>query len=97
MKMSVVSNVVCPVCGCCCDDVELVIRDNRIVEARKACALSAAKFESFDRHRNRSPLVRKNGRLVEVSLTEAVRRSAEILAESSYPVFYAPLPCLIPG
>jgi len=86
--MPVVSKVVCPVCGCCCDDIELIVEGNRIVEARNACALGAAKFENYSKHRNTSPLMRKDGKLAKASLEEAIGRSAEILANSSYPILY---------
>lgn len=86
--MDVISSVVCPVCGCCCDDLEVLVDNNRIVDVRNACALGAAKFLNYSRHRNTKPLVRKNGRLVEASLEEAINRSAEILANASYPLLY---------
>jgi len=86
--MPAISNIVCPVCGCCCDDIEVIVKDNGIAEVRNACALSAAKFEHYSTHRNTSPLVRKNGELVKVSLDEAIERSAQILAGSSYPILY---------
>jgi formylmethanofuran dehydrogenase subunit B len=88
LRLPVVSNVVCPVCGCCCDDIDAIVEDNRIVDVRNACALSAAKFENYSAHRNTSPLVRKNGKLVKSSLDEAIKRSAKILADSSYPILY---------
>ena len=86
--MQVFSNIVCSVCGCCCDDIEVAVEDGRIVNVKNACALSAAKFENLSKHRNTTPLVRKNGKLVKASLEEAVSRSAEILANSKYPVLY---------
>jgi len=64
------------------------VRDNRIEAVKRACALSAAKFENYSNHRNTSPLVREKGKLVKTSLQEAIERSAEILADSSYPVLY---------
>ncbi len=88
VDMPVVSKVVCPVCGCCCDDIELIAEGNRIVEARNACALGAAKFENYNKHRNTSPLIRRDGKFTRVSLDDAIRRSAEILANSSYPILY---------
>jgi formylmethanofuran dehydrogenase subunit B len=87
-KLPVVSNVVCPVCGCCCDDIEVTIEGNEIVEVKNACALSAAKFENYNKDRNTSPMIRKNGKLVEVPIDEAIRKSAEILANSQYPLLY---------
>jgi formylmethanofuran dehydrogenase subunit B len=86
--MPVVPNVVCPVCGCCCDDIELIVEDNRIAEAKNACAMGASKLEHYSAHRNTSPLVRKDGELVKASLEEAIERSAEILASASYPILY---------
>ncbi|MBS7634060.1 molybdopterin-dependent oxidoreductase [Candidatus Bathyarchaeota archaeon] len=86
--MDVISSVVCPVCGCCCDDLEVLVDNNRIVDVRNACALGAAKFLNYSGHRNTKPLVRKNGRLVEASLEEAIERSAEMLANASYPLLY---------
>ena len=86
--MPVVSHVVCPVCGCCCDDIKLVVENNRIVEVRNAFAMSAAKFENYSLHRNTDAYIRKNGELRKVSPDEAIRKAAEILAESSYPILY---------
>jgi len=86
--MPVVSNVVCPVCGCCCDDLEVIVENNKIIDARNACALSAAKFSNYSAHRNTKPFVRKNGKLVEASLNEAIKKSAEILSKASYPLLY---------
>jgi len=88
LNVPVVSNVVCPVCGCCCDDLEVIIENNKIIDVRNACALGAAKFSNYSAHRNNSPLVRKNGRLVEASLNEAIKKSAEILSKASYPLLY---------
>ncbi|RLI42894.1 formylmethanofuran dehydrogenase subunit B, partial [Candidatus Bathyarchaeota archaeon] len=84
----IVSKVVCPVCGCCCDDIDLVVEDGVIVEARNACAMGAAKFENYYLHRNVNAYIRKNGMLVKASVDEAIRRSAEILADASYPILY---------
>ncbi|MEM2110367.1 MAG: formylmethanofuran dehydrogenase subunit B [Candidatus Bathyarchaeia archaeon] len=86
--MSVVSNVVCSVCGCCCDDIEVIVENNKIVDARNACALSAAKFSNYFMHRNTHPLIRKNGKLIEATLDEAIKKSAKILTEASYPLLY---------
>ncbi|KYH39524.1 MAG: tungsten-containing formylmethanofuran dehydrogenase 2 subunit B [Candidatus Bathyarchaeota archaeon B63] len=86
--MPIVSKVVCPVCGCCCDDIELIIENNRILEARNACAMGAAKFENYHIHRNTEAYIRRNGKLTKTKVEEAIRKSAEILAEASYPLLY---------
>jgi len=86
--MQVVEGVVCPFCGCCCDDLEVIVEGNSIFDVRNACALGASKFIGYGKHRNTRPLVRKNGELVEASLDEAIERCAEILANASYPLLY---------
>ncbi len=87
--MSIVKSVTCPVCGCCCDDIELNIEDGKIVSTKNACALSNAKFLNFaSEHRILKPQIRKDGKFVEVSYEEAIHKSAEILAKANYPVIY---------
>jgi len=84
----VISGVTCPVCGSFCDDIEVVVKNNVVTDVRNACAVGAAKFLSYANHRQVKPLIRKNGELVEASLDEAVRKSAEILADATYPILY---------
>jgi len=85
----VVRAVTCPVCGSLCDDIELTIENNRIVKVKNGCAMCEAKFLGYNsEHRILKPLIRKNGEFVEVSMDEAIRRAAEILAEADYPILY---------
>jgi len=86
--MTVVNAVVCPVCGALCDDVELTIKHGKIVKVKNGCSMSEAKFLNYNTGRPLKPLMRKNGKLVPVSLKEAIRRAAEILAEATYPILY---------
>ncbi|MEM1507271.1 MAG: molybdopterin-dependent oxidoreductase [Candidatus Bathyarchaeia archaeon] len=86
--MQTISGVVCPFCGCCCDDVEIIVKDNQVFDVRNACALGASKFIEYSRYRNTKPLIRKNGELAEASLDEAIERAADILANSLYPLLY---------
>ncbi|MEM0253195.1 MAG: formylmethanofuran dehydrogenase subunit B [Candidatus Bathyarchaeia archaeon] len=87
--MKVVKAVTCPVCGCLCDDIELTIDNGRVVKVKNGCAMCEAKFLGYCcEHRVLKPMVRKNGQLVEVSLEEAIRKAAEILANASYPILY---------
>ncbi|MGH7633817.1 MAG: hypothetical protein ACRENC_08800, partial [Gemmatimonadaceae bacterium] len=37
-------HVTCLGCGCTCDDIDIVVRDGRIAEARRACSLGVAWF-----------------------------------------------------
>lgn len=88
--MPIIKNVTCPICGTLCDDLEVTVEKNTIVDVKNACAVSEAKFMNISnpKHRNLKPLVRKGGKLKEVSLDEAVKKSAEILADASYPILY---------
>ncbi len=88
--MPVIKNVACPICGTLCDDLEVTVKKNRVVDVKNACAISEAKFKSFSNseHRNLKPLIRKGDESVEVSLEEAVKKSAQILVDASYPILY---------
>ncbi|MEA2090565.1 MAG: molybdopterin-dependent oxidoreductase [Thermoproteota archaeon] len=86
--MAVISGVACPVCGCLCDDIELTVENNVVTEVNNACAVGQAKFLEFSRYRLKKPLVRKNGELVETSLDEAIRKSAQILVDAYHPILY---------
>ncbi len=86
--MTVISGVTCPVCGSFCDDIEVTIKNNVITDVKNACAIGAAKFLGYAKHRQTKPLIRKNGELVEASLDEAIRKSAQILADATYPILY---------
>jgi formylmethanofuran dehydrogenase subunit B len=88
--MEVIRNVTCPICGTLCDDLEVTVENNAVVDIKNACAISEAKFLNFANpaHRNLKPLIRKDGELEEASMEEAVKKSAQILASSSYPILY---------
>lgn len=86
--MPVIKSVPCPVCGCLCDDIELTVKDQKIVKVKNGCSLSESKFLNYTGHRVTHPLVRKNGKMVEVSLEEAVTTAAQILANAQYPLLY---------
>jgi len=86
--MTIISGVTCPVCGSFCDDIEVTIKNNVITDVKNACAIGAAKFLGYAKHRQTKPLIRKNGELVEASLDEAIRKSAQILADATYPILY---------
>jgi len=86
--MKVVSDVACPGCGCLCDDLEIEVENNTVKAVRNACGMGESKFLGYSLHRPQKPMIRKNGELVEASLSEAIKKSAEILANSAYPILY---------
>ena len=87
--MSIVKAVVCPVCGSLCDDIELTIENNEVVKVKNGCAMCESKFLGYKgEHRTKTPLIRKEGKFVPVSMDEAVHKAAEILANANYPILY---------
>ncbi len=86
--MDKITGITCPICGSFCDDLEVFVEDNVITEVRNGCAIAEAKFLGFADHRQVSPLIRKQGKLVPASLDEAITKSAEILVNSKYPCLY---------
>jgi formylmethanofuran dehydrogenase subunit B len=89
VKLTIINSVVCPYCGCLCDDIELTVENGKVIKNKNGCFLSIAKFLNFNNEiRILKPLMRKNGELVQVSFEEALHESAEILANANYPVLY---------
>ncbi len=87
--MSVINSVTCPICGCLCDDIEITVENNEVVKVKNGCAICESKFLSYKcEHRIKTPLMRKDGKLVPVSMTEAVNAAAEVLANANYPILY---------
>jgi formylmethanofuran dehydrogenase subunit B len=77
-----VEHVTCLGCGCTCDDITVVVRQNRIAEARNACGLGAAWFGD-----GRVPQeTRVNGR--DGSFEQALAEAARVLAGATRPLVY---------
>jgi formylmethanofuran dehydrogenase subunit B len=72
----------CLGCGCACDDIEVVVRDEKVVEARNACSLGLAWFGD-----GAAPArTRAGGR--DVSVDEAIGAAAHLIAGASRPLIY---------
>jgi formylmethanofuran dehydrogenase subunit B len=88
--MTVIKSVVCPICGCLCDDLEVTVENNEIVKMKNGCAQCEAKmvhgYKSDERILN--PMIRKDGKLVPVSMDEAVHKAAQILTDAKYPLLF---------
>ncbi len=77
-----VEHVTCLGCGCACDDITVVVQQDRIAEARNACALGAAWFGD-----GRIPQdVRVNGR--PAPLEQALGEAARTLGAAQRPLVY---------
>ncbi len=86
--MAVITDALCPFCGCMCDDLTIVTENNKVIEAKHACKLGAAKI--MGHHRIKEPMMRadKKGNFKEVTYDEAIDASARILAKSNRPLLY---------
>ena len=81
-----VADVLCPLCGCVCDDIELKIHDNRIVACENGCLLCSAKF--LAKNRLISPIKKTGGRWEKISYEEAVNYTADALVEAERPLLF---------
>ena len=81
-------NIVCPVCGASCDDIQVELEGQGLT-VRNACKMGNAKFqEVVSPHRIREPLVRADGELRRASWDEAIEMTARILANSERPLLF---------
>ena len=77
-----VANVTCLGCGCACDDITIVVTQDRIAEARNACALGIAWFGDGTVPAE----TRVNGRTA--SLERALTEAARLLTGATRPLVY---------
>jgi len=76
-------NVVCPFCGCLCDDIVVEVNDNRITAVKKACTSGHSLF--LNAHTQAmQPMV--DGK--EVDWPQAIDAAARILADAASPLIY---------
>jgi len=89
--VEIVKNVVCPFCGCLCDDIEIMIEDGHIVGTRNACRIGHAKFMHFEGSvRYTEPMIRENKKdnFKKTDYDTAIEESARLLVESKLPLLY---------
>ncbi|MDI6810266.1 MAG: formylmethanofuran dehydrogenase subunit B [archaeon] len=84
--MVTVTDVVCPLCGSVCDDIEVEVEDTKIIKVTGACAVGKSKLLGHERIK--SPMIREDGVLKECSYDEAIKKAAELLAKSRRPLLY---------
>src|SRR5215471_14345071 len=81
---AVIEDSTCTFCGCVCDDIDITVKDNHIVEAKRACVLGKSWF--FNHHADDRPSCLIEGR--PASVAEGVDRAARILTAARYPIIY---------
>ena len=88
--MTVINSVICPICGCLCDDIEVTVEDNKIVKMKNGCAVCESKMVHGynDEERLLTPMIRKNGELTPATMDEAVHKAAQILTDAKYPLLF---------
>jgi formylmethanofuran dehydrogenase subunit B len=79
---ALVENVTCLGCGCACDDIDVAVRDGRIIEARNACSLGVRWFGDG----SVPSRCRVDGR--DAPLAVAITHSAQLLSEAARPLVY---------
>ncbi len=81
-------NLVCPVCGASCDDVQVELNQGKLT-VKNACKMGNAKFqEMVSDHRIRDPLIKENGSFRKAAWDEAIEKAAQILANSRRPLIF---------
>jgi formylmethanofuran dehydrogenase subunit B len=78
-----IENVVCPFCGCLCDDIVVEVEDNHITAAKKACANGRSLFLNA-----RTEAARPAVDGQELEWPEAIDAAARILTDSASPLIY---------
>jgi formylmethanofuran dehydrogenase subunit B len=76
------ADVVCTSCGCLCDDIELEIEGDRIIEARNACSIGRDRFLGYRAEEGPACLVEGEPAVIE----EGIERAARILADARSPL-----------
>jgi formylmethanofuran dehydrogenase subunit B len=85
----IVENITCAFCGSNCDDLDCLVKDNKVVAVRHACRLGASKIMEDEDQRLKYPMMRnEEGELEEVDWDTALDAAAKLIADSVRPLFY---------
>jgi formylmethanofuran dehydrogenase subunit B len=84
MKMTTYSDVICPFCGCLCDDIEVTVENNKVVSTKNSCAISNSKFVKNDWGRIISPTIKGKP----ASYEKAIEEATKILSSAKRPLIY---------
>lgn len=88
-------SIICPGCGCLCDDLDVTLEEDRIVEVTNVCLWGVSRFfhtKKFhpkkERHRLLTPQVRHKGRKETASYDTALAAAAQLLSRARRPLIY---------
>ncbi len=76
-------HVVCPLCGCLCDDLELIVERNEVISTKNACALSRSMFLNLNADLAK-PLIEGK----ETGIEACVDKAIGIISKADYPLVY---------
>jgi formylmethanofuran dehydrogenase subunit B len=85
LPLGELTDVTCLACGCLCDDIAITVRDNQILEARRACAIGQSYFSSHNGP-HEGPIAAIDGEPAE--LAQAIDRAAAILNAARRPLIW---------
>jgi formylmethanofuran dehydrogenase subunit B len=93
-------SIICPGCACLCDDLDLILEDDRPVAIHNVCTWGVGKFltekklrPNKERRRLTEPQVKRRGRLETISYEAALAEAAAILTTARRPVVYGLTNC----
>jgi formylmethanofuran dehydrogenase subunit B len=88
-------SIICPGCGCLCDDLDVTVDGDRIVEVTNVCLWGVSRFfhaKKFhpkkERHRLLTSRVRRQGRWETVPYDAALGEAALLLSRARRPLIY---------
>ncbi len=80
-----VEHVVCPLCGCDCDDIRLTVEEGRITRVKNACRLGSAWFLDYGSAPD-AAAARVEGKPVDLDV--GIETAARCLIDAKYPFIY---------
>ncbi len=88
-------SIICPGCGCLCDDLDVTLSGDKIVEVTNVCLWGVSRFfhaKKFhpkkERHRLLTPQVRHKGRRETVPYETALAAAVQLLSRARRPLVY---------
>ena len=86
--MTEIKSVVCPICGCLCDDLEVTVENNEIVKMKNGCAQCEAKM--VHGYKSDERILKAYPDLTGDDIREALRYAAEAVREREIPLVTMP-------
>lgn len=83
-----VRHVVCPYCGCLCDDILVELDEGKITGVENACTLGAHKFLSDAENRLKGPIMRDGSGWKDISYEDAIDYVVDLLSKADRPILY---------